>query len=76
MGPRKPASDVDEAIGKRISSLRTSSNLSAEEVASSAGMRVQDYSEGERGERRFHAIELHRIAKTLGVDLGQIVSVL
>jgi transcriptional regulator with XRE-family HTH domain len=76
MGPRKPSNEIDVAIGNRIRSIRTSVNLTAEQVAASAKMPLSDYSSGERGERRFHALELYWIAKTLGIDLGDIVSAL
>ena len=50
--------------------------MTIEEVATAAEMSVSDYSEGERGARRFHAIELFNIARTLGVDMTDIVTAL
>jgi transcriptional regulator with XRE-family HTH domain len=76
MGPSKPGNDIDVAIGDRIRALRTSLKLTVEQVAASVKMPVADYNMGERGERRFHAVELYWIAKTLGVGLDDIVSAL
>ena len=73
---RKQAKNVDLAIGGRIRTIRISSKLSADELARAANMSLSDYSIGERGERQFHALELFDIAKTLGVDLRDIVSAL
>jgi hypothetical protein len=39
-------------------------------------MTLTDYELSEDGKRRFSTAELYRIAKTLGVDLKSVVSVL
>ncbi|AGK59900.1 hypothetical protein HYPDE_41158 [Hyphomicrobium denitrificans 1NES1] len=56
--------------------LRTKANMTAETVAEAAKMDVSDYVRSEAGERRFRTSELYLIAKTLGVELKDIVSTL
>jgi transcriptional regulator with XRE-family HTH domain len=68
--------DIDTAIGGRIRSLRTAAKLTADQVAHSASMSLEDYEAGERGERRFNGLELYYIAQRLRVELKDIVSVL
>ena len=59
-----PEQNVDEILGERIrEKLRTASHLSIDEVAKSAKMSASDYEMGERGKRRFSAIEAFDIAR-------------
>lgn len=51
-------------------------NMDTPTVAQAAGMTLADYELSENGKRRFSTAELYRIAKTLGVDLKSIVSIL
>jgi len=71
-----PEQNVDEILGERIRELRTSSHLSIDEVAKSAKMSASDYEMGERGKRRFSAIEAFDIARTLGIELAELLSAL
>lgn len=50
--------------------------MTAETVAEAAKVELSEYLRGEEGERRFSASELYLIAKTLGVDLQDIMSAL
>ena len=50
--------------------------MTAEIVAAAAKMDVSAYARSEAGERRFKTSELYLIAKTLGVELKDIVSTL
>ncbi|WP_092862612.1 helix-turn-helix domain-containing protein [Hyphomicrobium facile] len=72
-GPQK---SIDEILGARIRELRTEARLSLEEVAKSAKMSVSDYSMGEQGLRRFSAAETLDIARSLGIELTELLSVL
>jgi hypothetical protein len=76
VGPRKPPKDVDVLIGARICALRSARGMTVDEAASAAEMSVSDYVKGESGARRFHALELFNIARTLGVDMADIVTAL
>lgn len=71
---RKRNSQIDLAIGNRIRAIRISSGRSVEVVAASADMLIGDYAEGENGQRRFNAVELHAISQALGISLSDIVS--
>jgi hypothetical protein len=50
--------------------------MDAQVVADAAGMTLADYGMSEDGKRRFTTAELYRIAKTLGVDLKDVLVVL
>jgi transcriptional regulator with XRE-family HTH domain len=76
MDAPKRAMNVDLAIGGRIRAIRISCKVSADELAKAAKMSLSDYSVAERGKRRFRALELFDIAKTLDVELSDIVSAL
>ena len=71
-----PEQSIDEILGERIRELRTASHLSIDDVSKSAKMSASDYEMGERGKRRFSAIEAFDIARTLGVELSELLSVL
>jgi transcriptional regulator with XRE-family HTH domain len=71
-----PEQNVDEILGERIRELRTASHLPIDEVAKSAKMSASDYEKGERGKRRFSAIEAFDIARTLGIELAELLSAL
>lgn len=76
MDKRASQPSIDVRIGARIRELREASGLAADEVATSAKMSAEDYRMSELGERRFSAIEMYDIARTLGVSFSEIVSVL
>jgi hypothetical protein len=67
---------LDEIIGKRVRELRVAAKGNAEKVAYSADMKLEDYEAGERGERRFSALELYYIAQRLDVRITDLVSAL
>jgi transcriptional regulator with XRE-family HTH domain len=68
--------NIDASIGRRLRELRIAAKQDAEKVAYAAKMTLADYEAGERGERRFNAVELYDIAKRLGVTFEDIVSAL
>ncbi len=71
-----PEKSIDEILGERIRELRIASKLSPDQVAKAATMTVSDYWMGEQGIRRFSAAETFEIARSLGIELSDLVSAL
>lgn len=59
-------------LGARIRALRTAGGHSQESFAHMAGMAQAYYGGVERGERNVAALNLVRIAKALGVEIGEL----
>jgi len=59
-------------LGKQIRDLRSEKGYSQEEFAYEVGLDRTYYSSVERGERNIAAINLIRIAKALGVEVGEL----
>ena len=56
---------VDVAVGTKLRHMRTAAAISAACLAAQCGIALPHYEAGERGERRFPAVELRRLAKAL-----------
>ena len=56
---------IDVAVGVKLRQLRTATGMSSSRLATQCGIALHQYEAGERGERRFSARELHRLAKAL-----------
>ncbi len=65
-----------KAIGQRIRSFRVSKGFSQEAFANTAGLERSYYGRIERGEINITARNLIRIAKTLGVQVGEFFPVI
>ncbi|HET6388315.1 helix-turn-helix transcriptional regulator [Hyphomicrobium sp.] len=76
MGVLGPQKSIDEILGGRIRQLRETSGLSLDVLAQAAKIPVSDYAMGEQGLRRFSAAETLAIARRLGVELAELLSVL
>lgn len=63
-----------KAIATRIRDLRDINGFTAEKVAESSGIPIQDYLEYETGERDFSFSHLFNIASTLGVDISDLLT--
>lgn len=59
-------------LGEKIRALRTEAGYSQDDFAYETGLDRSYYSSIERGERNVAAINLIRIAKTLGVEVGEL----
>lgn len=57
-------------IGSRIRAVREAQELSQETMAMKAGLDRAYYGRVERGEANVAALNLSKIAETLGVDVG------
>lgn len=68
--------NTDVLIGARVRELRTNYKASPTDVAASLKLSLDEYEKGERGERRFNAVEIYYIARTLGVEFVDIVGAL
>jgi len=60
------------ALGRRIRSLREARGFSQEAFAEEAGLDRTYYGGVERGERNVAALNLIRIARALGVEVGDL----
>ncbi len=61
-------------IGRRIRAIRKAQGLSQEQLANDASL-DRSYMGGiERGEHNFNVMTLIKIAKTLGVEIGDLFS--
>ena len=60
------------ALGKQIRNIRKERGFSQEDFAAQAGLGRSYYGGIERGERNVAALNLMRIASTLGVEVGQL----
>lgn len=60
------------ALGKQIRKVRQSTGISQEDFAARAGISRAYYGSIERGERNVAALNLMRIAATLGVEIGDL----
>jgi transcriptional regulator with XRE-family HTH domain len=60
------------ALGEQIRRVRQERNISQEDFAARAGIARSYYGGIERGERNVAALNLMRIALTLGVEVGEL----
>jgi transcriptional regulator with XRE-family HTH domain len=60
-------------LGKRIRAIRKTKGLSQEQLANEAALDRSYVGGIERGEHNFNVITLIKIAKTLGVTVGQLL---
>ena len=60
------------ALGKQIRTLRSDKGYAQEEFANEVGLDRSYYGGIERGERNVAALNLIRIAKKLGVQVGEL----
>lgn len=60
------------ALGQQIRRLREAKNISQEEFAAQAGLDRAYYGGIERGERNVAALNLIKIAVTLGLEVGEL----
>jgi transcriptional regulator with XRE-family HTH domain len=60
------------ALGQQIRRLRETRNISQEEFAAQAGLDRAYYGGIERGERNVAALNLIKIAVTLGSEVGEL----
>ena len=67
---------VDAQIGQRIKELRTGASVTIAVAAERCGISRSDYERGERGDRRFTAIELHALSGLFNVELTEIFAAL
>jgi transcriptional regulator with XRE-family HTH domain len=66
------SSKFREQVGKRIKTIRESSNLTQAEVAKKAKLNVNYFAVIERGEVTTSSEKLKRISDALGVDVSKI----
>lgn len=59
-------------LGKQIKAIRLSKELVQDEVAHRADLARSYYSDVERGTRNVSALNLMKIARALGVEVGEI----
>jgi len=64
----------DRDISRRIKDLRDAMNLSAEDLAASVGVAVEDILAYEAGEREVPVSYLYAVAKATGVDLTALIT--
>ncbi len=60
-------------IGNRIRTIRKQKHVSQEELAHVAGFSRSYFTEVETGKRNISVLNLIRVAKTLGVDPGELL---
>lgn len=65
--------DIRVKFGKHLRKLRQSKNLTQEELADRADMHFTYVGQIERGLRNPSLINLHKIAKALGINAGQLL---
>ena len=68
------ATDIRRKVGLRIKELRAEQGVSQESLAYAIGMARTYLAEVEVGKRNVSVINLERIAKGLGVTLGEFFS--
>ena len=68
------APDIRRKVGLRIKELRAERGMSQESLAYAIGMARTYLAEVEAGKRNVSVINLERIAKGLGVTLGEFFS--
>lgn len=76
MSSEQERKDIAASIGARVCELRTKQKIPPGLVAEAVGMSEEDYIAAEKGETRFQSEKLLLIARTLGVDIGDILTVL
>ena len=64
--------EVKQRFGARLHQLRKARNMSQEDVAFAAGLDRSYLSAIERGESNVALINIHRLAKALGVRAGEL----
>lgn len=66
-------SDIRERFGERLRKLRQNKGYTQEELADRAGMHFTYVGQIERGLRNPSLINLHKLAKALGVNAGELL---
>lgn len=61
---------IDRQIGERVARHRRAAMICVHAAARRSGLSPEDYLAGERGKRRFQAIELYSLAHYFGVRLS------
>ncbi len=61
---------IDIAVGAKLRQMRTAASIGSARLATQCGIACHLYEAGERGERRFPATELHRLAKALDMPFS------
>lgn len=56
---------IDMAVGAKLRQMRIEASISPAQLAARSGIAIHHYEAGERGDRRFPATELHRLARIL-----------
>ena len=65
--------DIREKFGNHLRKLRQEQKLTQEELADKAGMHFTYIGQIERGVRNPSLINLHKIARALGVNAGKLL---
>ena len=66
-------SDIRKAFGEHLRELRKKKGLTQEELADKAGMHFTYVGQIERGLRNPSLVNLHKLAKALGVRAGDLL---
>lgn len=72
MSPRD-STDIDRALGERLSRRRAALGLTRQQVAARAGVSVQQLAKYESGANRISASRLVVIAETLGLSAADVL---
>lgn len=67
---RSPSGSADYVIGQRLIACRIEKAIPAEQLASTMGMTMEDYTGAEKGRYRLSAVQLMFAAKLLGVRMA------
>jgi transcriptional regulator with XRE-family HTH domain len=65
--------DILKLVGNRIRALRNAQKMSQEMLAEKAGLHFTYVGGVERGERNVSLRNLHKIARGLGIELGELL---
>lgn len=66
---KRPADEIERAIGERVRILRMSSGMTQGKVAEALGVTGQQIQKYERGDNRISAGKLWMLSQILGVDV-------
>jgi DNA-binding XRE family transcriptional regulator len=74
MWPRADAKSLQQAFGRAIRQLRDERGISQERLAELAGLHRTYVGSVERGERNVSLVNIHRLAKGLGLDTPRLMA--